>query len=180
MIAHWHTDADYLDRHGRPLPLPLNGELPSLEHLVRRVYPTAELSVVVRALLHTGAIRRKGDRFRSVKRHVIFRGPIAGRMHALSALMGLLRTVEHNMTHPRGKILEMSASNPNVPTAELPALSRHIHRRGTDFLFEIDAALARVERRPGKSTRKQRVGVCMFLYTSTAAPNRRPNATVRA
>jgi hypothetical protein len=166
VISHWHADAQYLDADGGPRTLPLNGPAPSLEELIHRVYPGIDPLVVVKALLRAGAIRRQRKGYAPVRREIIFRTREAGHMHALTALMGLLRTVEHNLAHPRQRILELSATNPNVPIGEFRSLGKRMAKRGTQFLFEIDAEMSRLEGRSQPTTARQRVGVCVFLYSS--------------
>jgi Family of unknown function (DUF6502) len=166
VVAHWYANEKYLNGAGEPRPLPFNGASPSLVELIALVYPDADPAHVRDQLIHFGAIRQVRRRFEPVSRYVLYRSRAIGNLHAMTALMGFLQTIEHNLSHARGKFLEMGASNPNIPARELAALRQRVMDRGTEFMYEIDADLSRLERRSRKSDHPIRVGACAFMYVT--------------
>jgi hypothetical protein len=164
VVAHWYANEKYLNGAGDPRPLPFKGASASLTELITLVYPDADPAEVRDQLIHFGAIRQVRRRFEPVSRYVLYRSRAIGNLHAMTALMGFLQTIEHNLSHARGKFLEMAASNPNVPARELAPLRQRVMDRGTEFMYEIDADLSRLERRSRKSDERIRVGACAFMY----------------
>jgi hypothetical protein len=164
VVAHWYANEKYLNGAGDPRPLPFNRASPSLAELIGLVYPEADPADVRDQLLHFGAIRQVRRRFEPVSRYVLYRSRAIGNLHAMTALMGFLQTIEHNLSHARGKFLEVAASNPNIPARELAPLRQRVMDRGTEFMYEIDADLSRLERRSRKSDERIRVGACAFMY----------------
>jgi hypothetical protein len=167
VLAYWHSDIDYLDQFGNPRALLFDGERASLSTLIARVYAERDAKEVLQKLISTGAIRQTGDRFEPTGREIIFRSASLGRLHALTPLMGFLKTVEHNLTHPRRQaLLELTANNPRIPRAALRELRDHVNERGTELLFEVDAAMHRLEAGSRDSDSTMRVGTCVFIYTN--------------
>lgn len=167
VLAYWHSDIDYLDTVGNPRALLFDGEPATLSSLIARVYPERDARKVLHKLLRAGAIRRVGDRFEPTGREIVFRSAELGRLHALTPLMGILKTVEHNLTHPRRDLLlELTASNARIPHAAFSELRGHVRERGADFLFGVDAAMHRLEADPSSSANTMRVGTCVFIYTN--------------
>ena len=121
-------------------------------------------------LLGTGAIRRQGNRFEPTRRAILFRSPSLGRLHALAPLMGFLKTVEHNLTHPRHHaMLELTASNSKIPRSAFRELRARVKEGGAEFLYEVDDAMRRIEHRSPASRDSLRVGTCVFMYSSDEA-----------
>src|SRR6516164_553711 len=61
VIAHWHTDEQFLNSAGLPVPLPLKGKA-SLTSLIARVLPDEDPAVVVEFLIKFQGISREGHR----------------------------------------------------------------------------------------------------------------------
>lgn len=170
VIALWYSDPHYLDPQGHPRALPFEGKSPSVAALIARVYPHRDTQAVLKKLLATGALRRKGNVFEPTKREIIFRSPSLGRLHALTPLMGFLKTVEHNLTHGRAhSMLEMTASNSRIPRSAYRALRARVHEGGKEFLFEVDDAMRQIEQRSPASQDRLRIGTCVFMYSTDEA-----------
>lgn len=60
VIARWHADEQYVDTDGRPVPLPLEGPVPSLKELISRVVPSIDPAQSVQWLIELKGIRRQG------------------------------------------------------------------------------------------------------------------------
>lgn len=166
VVANWYANEQYLDGAGEPRPLPFEGASPSLAELIARVYPAADPGRVRDQLIDLGAIRQVQQRFEPVSRYVLYRSRGIANLHAMTALLGLLQTIEYNLGHARGKYLEAGASNPNIPAREVPALRQRVKERGSEFLYAVDADLSRLERRSRPSDHRIRVGACAFMYVT--------------
>lgn len=62
VIAHWHTNFEYLDDLGRPRSLPVSGRDPSVQGLLDRVVPRREQQAVTKLLLESPSIVTGVDR----------------------------------------------------------------------------------------------------------------------
>jgi hypothetical protein len=188
VIAHWHADPRYLDGGGAPVALPLRGRGRSLSALIRGVLPNEDPAAVTETLLRMKALRRRGSAYVPRGRYFSYPGDIA-RIHGLAALLGMLKTVEHNVSRRRSspKILERTAINPSFPVSALPAFHRRLKSLAAEFLWNVDGDMRRREG-AGADRRRIRLGVGVFAFENpglrgsqargTAA--RRPPARTRA
>lgn len=113
VLTHWHDDAQYLDSQGRPVALPLKGRGPSVSSLVRRVMPEANVSRVVRSLIELRGIRRQGRRYVPTDWYVSYnRQPASAFAHGLTALLGMLRTIERNIASPHERFASKARCSP--------------------------------------------------------------------
>jgi len=167
VTALWHSDPSCLSPGGQPTPLPMRGSGPSLTALIRRVLPRADPDSVVRALMRMRALRRQGTRYLPTGQHLVLRKDNA-RLHSLYALLGMLRTVERNVTGRKtAALFERSALNPNFPVVALPALHRRVNARASEMLWDFDGYMRRWERRISGGART-RVGVEIFAFEEPA------------
>ena len=165
VMAHWHSDPQYLDSRGAPLPLPLKGPGPSLASLIERALPQGDPSGVISALRHVNGIHRQGSRYRPTGRQLAYQHQrVIGWLHGLTALLGLLRTVEHNIAHPNGEtLLERAAVHPRFPVRYLPEIHQRFKDRATTFLWQIDGEM-RKRGRPSSPAKGVRLGVGIFAF----------------
>lgn len=170
VMARWHSDPQYLDSRGAPLELPLKGPGPSVTSLIERVLPHADAEVVVEALRQIDGIRRRGGRYRPTGRQLALQHQrVIGWLHGLTMLMGLLRTVEHNIAHPEGAtLLERAAVNPRFPVRYLPEMHQRFKDRATTFLWQTDGEMRKRER-PSESGEAVRLGVGIFAFEDPMA-----------
>jgi hypothetical protein len=165
VIAHWHVDPQYVDSHGSPLPLPLRARGRSLITLIRRVLPSRAPSEVVESLLALRAVRRQGLRYLPTDRYLAFNEQrVSALAHGLTTLLGMLRTVEHNIScAPSARVLERASINPQFPVNALPAFHRRLKRLAADFLWSIDGDMGRQEGR-NRAGPTIRLGVGVFAF----------------
>jgi hypothetical protein len=178
VLTHWHRDPDYLDDLGRPRPLSLDADGPSLSSLIARVYPSADPTEVVETLLRIKAIRRVRRRFVPSDRTVVYDDE-AVRVHALLALLTILRTIDHNIHHAHdigARLLERTVINPRIPTSRLDELHQELHQLCKQFAADIDALLLRNEVRPGSD--EDFTSVTLGLYVGNGTLSRMPSAAV--
>lgn len=165
VIARWHADERYVDPEGKPVALPLDGPVPSLKELISRVLPSVDPAQAVQWLIELQGIRRQGKRFLPTEKYLAFnRLPVAAWEHGLMAVLGMLRTVEHNVSAPpRRRHLERMAINPSFPVRALPKFHRELRRQAQEILWRFDADMGREEiRRQGEPVTRLCVGVYAF------------------
>jgi Family of unknown function (DUF6502) len=163
VIAHWHADPQYLDSRGAPIPLPLRARGPSLCALIERVLPHEDSVAVAQALTRMRGIRRRQALYIPTGRYLTFRKSSA-RVHGLAALLGMLRTVQHNVSGAKtSALLERAAMNPNFPVSALPAFYRRLKPRATEFLWDTDGDMRRHEAGDARGPRT-RLGVGIFAF----------------
>lgn len=167
ILTLWYSHPEYVSSSGAPRPLPERGPRPSLETLVREVNPAWSLDEVRDYLLGTNAIKRNARSWLPRQRNLSLRGT-RGPTHFrnLRGLLGMLRTMEHNL-EPRRRSpswYEFLAENPRFPVAALPAFDARIQQILNRVLTEIDSEMLREElrRRPGEPTVELGVGIYRF------------------
>ena len=165
VMARWHSDPQYLDSRGAPLALPLKGPGPSVTSLIERVLPHADISAVIEALRQVDGIHLRGGRYRPTGRQLALQHQrVIGWLHGLTMLLGLLRTVEHNIAHPEGAtLLERAAINPRFPARYLPEMHQRFKDRATTFLWQTDGEMRKRER-PSDPADTVRLGVGIFAF----------------
>jgi hypothetical protein len=154
VTAYWHSDPRFKDDKGRPLKLPLRarGTAPSLESLVRQVFPSEKLSRVVNSLLRVGAIQPRGRLYESMERFLhLTKDPPTVHLHTILAVAGMLRTVRYNIavegTGPT--LLERSAQIPCIPVRVLPEIHARAKREFDALLWKFDGYVRTFEVEPG-------------------------------
>lgn len=175
ILTVWFSDALYLDRVGKPIWLPVRGAAPSLEALVKRVDPTLDVEDLVRYLRRTKALKRDGTRYAPRKRILSLRGAQGPEVFRnLRSLVGLLRTLEHNMQPKRAtrSWFEYWAENPAFPSRARAAFDTRLDDLGMKFLHAIDTDMHRRElkRAPGERTVRMGVGVYRFEDEDSVEP----------
>lgn len=163
VIALWHTDPDYLDARGLPIPLPLKSKGRSLYALIERVLPGEKPAAVIKSLEHMRGIRRRGDLYLPTGRYCIYPEDTM-RLHSLSTLLGMLRTVDHNASH-RGssRLFERVARNPSFPVRALPAFNRQLDTQASELLRKFDGEMQLYERSATGGPRT-RLGLGFFAF----------------
>lgn len=180
VMARWHSDPQYLDSRGAPLALALKGPGPSVTSLIERVLPQADPQAVIASLRELKGMRREGGRYRPTDRQLAYQHQrVIGWLHGLTLLLGLLRTVEHNITHPDGNtLLERAAINPRFPARYLPEMHQRFKDRATPFLWQVDGDMRKHER-PIDAADAVRLGLGIFAFEealTTSGAARAPRA----
>jgi hypothetical protein len=183
VIARWHTDEQFLDSAGLPVPLPLKSGSVSLASLIARVLPDEDPSVVVDFLIKFQGIRQEGNRFLPTDRQLRFTEQNAW-VYGLRALLGILRTIKYNVTRARASdtIQERVAVSLHFPVHALPAFHRWLKKQAKEFLWGVYRNMMRHESQ-GRSRPSTRLSVAVFAFedpmitgTSSASQETRPEA----
>lgn len=173
VLTLWFGDPLYVDARGNPLALALNGPAPSLGSLIQHVDPALDPKQVLKTLIQADAVRPMGRRYAPRSRAVAFRGTGAP-LHArnLRALLGLLRTLEHN-TEPKERVppwFEYVAENPRFPVSAREPFDVSLREDAMTFLRNQDSRMLNHERKtkPGEPT--VRMGVGVFRFEEEVSP----------
>jgi len=173
VLTLWFDDPFYVDARGDPLPLPLRGPAPSLASLIQHVDSAIDPKQVLKMLIRADAVRRIGGRYAPRGRAVAFRGTGAP-VHAqnLRALLGMLRTLEHNI-EPKDKVppwFEYVAENPRFPVSAREAYDARLREDAMTFLRNQDSRMLNCERtaKPGEPT--VRIGVGVYRFEEQVSP----------
>jgi hypothetical protein len=185
VLTLWFDDPFYVDARGDPLPLPLRGPAPSLASLIQHVDPTLNATQVLKRLIRADAVRRVGTRYAPRSRAVALRGTGAPlHLRNLRALLGMLRTIEHN-SEPKDKVpawFEYVAENPRFPVSAREPFDARLREDAMTFLRGQDSRMLNHERRakPGEPTVRMGVGVYRFeeVLPRSQATSRRSRSRV--
>ena len=172
VLAGWYESPDYTDRHGKPLPLPVDGPIPSFTALVRSFSGDIYPKIVLDELLHVGAVRlQKNGSVRVVTRRYTRGGADPTALKELGTLAGdVLGTLEHNMAAPpESRRFVDSVGSDSINRAALPLLRRLLRQRGIAFLNDVEGWVAENEKRDGKDT--VRAGVMVQMYVDETPPS---------
>jgi hypothetical protein len=165
VIARWHADEQYVDADGRPVSLPIDGPEPSLKGLVSRVLPGIDPTQAIQSLFQLKGVRREGKRVLPTDKYLAFnRVPVAAWAHGLAAVLGMLRTVEHNISAPpETRLLERMAVNPRFPVRALPQFHRELKRQAGEIVWRFDSDMRREEGRlKGEPVTRLCIGIYAF------------------
>jgi Family of unknown function (DUF6502) len=146
ILSAWHLDPEFVDKKGRPRPLPLEGERTSFAALLKRcggadVQPTT----LLKELISAGCVRRRADgRLQVLQRDYIPHAMDAEMLRLWgTALADVARTGSHNLTRgPREAArFERRAVNDRIPMAAIKDFRQLLEQEGQAFLERIDAWL---------------------------------------
>jgi hypothetical protein len=165
LITLWCSSPDFVDDNGQPLPLPARGKHRSVQSLLHRVNPNASVEEIIDYLRHTGTLRRLGGKYALNRRWLFIRGiPGSAQLRSLRELVGMLQTLEHNLTAPSHESgwFEFVAFNPHFPVSQLPGFDQYLRREGMGLLRKIDHFLH--QREAARKAREPTVWVGVSLH----------------
>ena len=171
VLAGWYQDPDYLDSHGQPLALPMEGPSPSYEDLLRRYGGDVPAITIHRELLRVEAVRLSDDDRIHVRRrnYRLDTADPEALTRAGSVLEDLGRTVTHNLYHSPNELsrFEARASNVRIPTSAIPAYREFLYAESQAFLERVDGWLSDHEvSRDAHDQDSQRLGIGMYWIQS--------------
>jgi hypothetical protein len=172
VIACWQDDPQFLDAKGAPLRLPVRSKGPCLESLIARALPHEEPGAVIESLLRARGIRRRKGLYLPTGRQLLYR-PQSARIHGLMSLLGMLRTIEHNVSSAgsQARLIERTAVNPRFPVRALPMFHSWLKGFASKFLWDADGNMRRREWE-SLSGPTVRVGVGVFAFEDPVTTGR--------
>ncbi len=185
----WHSNVEYVDANGKPLPLPLRGKEKSIEALTKQINPNLDLEELANYLLRTNTVDLIGEKYVLRQPWVMLRG-IPGSAHdrSMRGLLGALRTYEHNLmaSSDEESWFEFMAETPQFPISKLSDFDKLLRRLGIALLRRLDAYMRHCEAgcAPGEPTVWLGVGTYHFQHDdkstlSSSTGSSLPVATTR-
>jgi hypothetical protein len=169
VITLWYMTSGYLDRRGKPLPLPLEGPAPSLEALTRQVNPGLTVASVLDYLNAGKNLIRRGNVYLPRGRAVALRHNTPFLIaHNLRAVTGLLRSVEHN-SRGRPQWFEYCADG-TIPVSRLRRIQRDFSPTGMQMLQYADAFMLRRSLSAKGRGRHVRLSVGVYVFEERPLP----------
>jgi len=175
IVHKWHTDPDYLDNEGRPLPLPYDGKRKSFASLVKNyggdIPPGAMRTELkrVRAVEEDehGVLRVVRRHIRPVEKDQIIQSAI-GR-----ALFGLAHAINHNLdTEDDKSWIQRLAWTTGIRDNDLVKVRRISRDRAEEFVTAIDDLFSAYESTSevaGAQIGGSVVGVGVYYFESSQA-----------
>lgn len=164
----WHRDAEFLDEHGRPRDLELDGDQATFAALVRRHAPSIPHVAMIKQLRAVGAVKDlPGGKVRVLKRAYVPKALSEDHIALWgSVLHDIGTTWEYNlMRDPSQRSrFERRAVNLKVDPRSLPAFREFLESEGQAFLERIDDWLSAHElsETDASSTAGIRLGVGVY------------------
>jgi hypothetical protein len=146
VLSAWHQDPEFLDRKGRPIPLPVEGEQRSFTALVQRCAGgDVPVSTLLKELKSAGAVRPRNDGRLEVLQRNYIPHPMDEQLIRLwgSVLADIAATYSHNLTKgPKAAArFERAAVNDRIDVQALPEFRKFLEGEGQAFLERVDAWL---------------------------------------
>lgn len=177
LLESWYSEAVFLDAHGWPRPLPIEGPK-SFSTLARRHLPNYAPEPLVTMMLAENILSPHGDDLLVPhRRTAAFATPNAMMLERIPALVhGLLSTFAHN-TNPRGRCEGTYCERDawaELPVELLPSFQEVVKAWAQSFLDKTDAWTRRRRRSRGNhaGAGTVRVGVEVFSFVEADHPSR--------
>jgi Family of unknown function (DUF6502) len=146
ILSAWHHEPDFVDAHGRPAVLPVDGEGTTFTELVRRYAPALPVIAMIKELKNAEAIEELSDgRLRPLKRVYVPSGLSVERLQLWSSVLSdVATTIEHNATRDATEPtrFERRALNLRVDRRFLPEFRELLETEGQALLERVDDWLA--------------------------------------
>ncbi len=174
VVTGWVRDSRFLDSHGNPAELVIEGSVASFSELVRNFSGDMPVRAVLDELDRVGVIDRLPDgRIRLLARAYI---PVTSDVEKLGILgvdvRDLISTIDNNITNASGhRLLQRKVSYDNLPAEMLPELRQISAQKGQLLLEELDALLSQHDRDNNPSvsgTGRHRAGIGIYYFEEDA------------
>lgn len=170
VISGWLRDGRYGDGTGNPAALPMEGDGPTFNELVKAHSGDVPARAVLDELVRVGAADRTEDgKVRLLARAYI---PVAGDEEKLEILgtdtACLIETIDHNMrTEPGKAFFQRKAMYDNLPDEAVEELRKELAMRAEKFIEQADRKLAERDRDANPKstgTGRRRAGIGIFWF----------------
>jgi len=171
ILSAWHLDPAFRAADGLPAVLPVSGEGPTMESLLKQCAGDSPYGAITKELLELGLVERTAGGYRVLARDYI-RSPTDPDLirQASTALHDHATTIAYNVDAKRSgpARFERMATHRAVPHENLRAFETYLHAEGQVFLERVDDWLVShadsADDNAIKSPdRKLRIGVGMYL-----------------
>jgi hypothetical protein len=176
VLSAWHRDARYTAAPETPRVLPLSGKA-SFEELVQTYAPNVGAQVVLDELVRVRAVDRlPSGEVRARSSSMAVPGLDADGLEAMGVRgRDYLRTLTHNVRHPRQALLDERVMSMEISARAVPLLSRTINNRLRAALQQVETELndPRFRRNKEDGDERVRVGVGAYFFQEELTPGAR-------
>ena len=149
VLTGWHTDPEFSDGAGSPLPLPREDADNSFEALCKRYVGDVPPSTMLKELIHVGAVATgdDGTLIAQMRTYMPRQLDAAQILSSGSVLEDLGNTVAYNLYRSADDMpkFERRATNTRVRASSVPAFQEFLEQEGQAFLERVDAWLTEHE-----------------------------------
>jgi hypothetical protein len=175
VLTEWHLSTPYI-MEGRPRALPLQGRI-SFRSLVRRVDRKAHAPEILQILLNTGSVEKHGRQIIPTGRVVHLRhSPLLQRMHHVQMILGLLRTVEVNVSKPLAQHLFQFATEGLIPISQREAFIEEMTSICNEILKQGDNSLHRRANAGARGEKLLRMMISISFSDGLSLRGRKPKS----
>ena len=169
LLSGWHQDPDFLDQHGQPVALSVNGDGASFAELCTRYAGDIPATTMQKELRRVGAVEAGADGNLYVRRRYYMPTQFDPQwiMNAGSTFADLGENINQNLISDAanpGRFLGR-ATEENIDASSIPEFKKFIEQHGQPFLELVDdwlAAHRNDKPEPGHSS-QVRLGAGLFL-----------------
>ena len=166
VLHHWHTNPDYVDEHGAPLPLPMEGEGPSFTSLVKACAGDLPAGAIKVELIRVSAVHQDSDGvLRAMKRVVVPESVDDRLITSLSFnLYCLASTIAYN-SNPRRRSpgrIERFVQSESIPLETRGRVRVIASRQIERFTEEVDDMFSAIN--PSGEGEAKRVGIGVYYF----------------
>jgi hypothetical protein len=165
ILERWYTDANYLDREGRPKPLPMQGRRASFAGLVKACAGDLPAGAVRVELIRFGSAEEDGKgRLHANRRGIVPKGLEDKLITAMVfGMRGLASTVAFNTSVTRlgsASRIERFCLSDAIGEKSIDAMHGVVRERVQTFADQMTDLLAQ----PARTVGGRRIGVGVFYY----------------
>ena len=172
LLSGWHQDPDFVDKHGQPRALPLNGKSPNFSELFNRYGGDTPEQTMLRELKNAGAIEVDAQEKLIAKSRYFMPGAMTeSNIRLFGTHLGShAQTLNNNIAQgPEAKPrIEGIVFDDRIHRDHLQAFEAYLDARGQAFLEEIDEWLS--QHRVDDDDDAQTVQVGAGLYAIEGSP----------
>jgi len=151
VLTQWHTDKMFQDSDSTPLPLALNGSLPSFASLVNKAIPGADYKEILNKLLIAESVKLTRNAYvHPIKRIILLPNTHIAYMSRLSSVItDLISTLQYNLLSDGSapSRFEGRAYNRFIPLDAQFEFNSFLKLNAENFLKMIDEWLIDLEKR---------------------------------
>jgi hypothetical protein len=169
----WHTDPDFLDKHGQPLDLFFEADGVSFTELVRRVGGDVPAGAVRAELLAAGGVSDLSNgAYRVGKRFFVPAGLNEDLVVGFGYIVApLLESLRHNVMDSSAPYLQRVAYTDHLPVDRVASFRDLTHEKAEEFLSSVDSWISANEAKEiDVGQRAGRIGIGVFYFQTDVLP----------
>ena len=144
VISGWMNDARFLDSAGKPADLPMRGETPSFDELVKQYSGDIPTRAMLSMLLDAGSVQQVNGNVRLIRHAYLTGSDPVEKLNILgSDVFELISTIDHNMTaDPADLQFQRKVSYDNIDPDALSKLRKMSAKKAQTLLEQLNKQYA--------------------------------------